>query len=246
MAAATLEPMPDTPPPRELTIDELAAETRVPSRTIRYYQSKKALPPPQRQGRKAVYGDEHVERLRLIAHLQDQGLTIKAIRDVLRRADRGLLELEDWLGLKGELQTPWADDQPRMFTRAELVAWVDDDRDGLVAALVEEGLVEKKGDVFLVHSPALLQVTARLDRAGIDLKASAEAARMLRRHLSRAAAEVSRHFLAHLGKSTDLSDPERQNQALATLRPVGLEVVQLIFAQEMEKVLRSAIESGKF
>ena len=43
---------------REFTIDELAAETQVPSRTIRFYQSKKALPAPERRGRKAVYTEE--------------------------------------------------------------------------------------------------------------------------------------------------------------------------------------------
>ncbi|MDP6080909.1 MAG: AMP-binding protein, partial [Arenicellales bacterium] len=50
-------------PELEYTIDELAAETQVPSRTIRFYQSKKALPAPERRGRKAVYTAEHAERL---------------------------------------------------------------------------------------------------------------------------------------------------------------------------------------
>ena len=63
------------------TIDQLAALTGVPSRTIRFYQSKGALPAPVRRGRKAYYGSSHVERLELIARLQDRGLQIRAIRN---------------------------------------------------------------------------------------------------------------------------------------------------------------------
>ena len=43
------------------TIDELAAASHVPSRTIRFYQSKGVLMAPQIKGRVAFYGDEHVE-----------------------------------------------------------------------------------------------------------------------------------------------------------------------------------------
>jgi len=53
-----------------LTIDELAAASRVPSRTIRFYQSRGALMAPEIRGRVAFYGKQHVERLKLIAQLQ--------------------------------------------------------------------------------------------------------------------------------------------------------------------------------
>jgi len=231
---------------REFTIDELAAETQVPSRTIRFYQSKKALPAPERRGRKAIYTEDHAERLRLIARLQDQGLTIKAIRDALTRADRGELVLGDWLGLKSQMQVPWANDAPRVVTRQELFELSGTDRDGLIADLVRSGIIERSGDVFSVQSPALLGVTMRLERAGIDLPTSAAAVKMLRRHVSKAAVEVSRHFLTHLSKTASESGtPGTVVEVFETLRPVGLEAVQLIFAQEMEKALRKAIETGR-
>jgi DNA-binding transcriptional MerR regulator len=231
---------------REYTIDELAVETQVASRTIRFYQSKKALPPPERRGRIAVYTEVHAERLRLIARLQDQGLTIKAIRDVLTRADKGELMLGDWLGLKNELQAPWADDAPRVVTREELFELTGTDRNGLIADLVRNRIIKRSRDLFSVRSPALLQVTMRLERSGIDLETSAAAAKILRRHLSKAASEVSRHFLMHLANTgSDASTPERAIEAFDTLRPVGLEAIQLIFAQEMEKALRKAVESGQ-
>ena len=42
------------------TIDELAALTKVPSRTIRFYQARGILDRPERVGRKAVYTRAHV------------------------------------------------------------------------------------------------------------------------------------------------------------------------------------------
>jgi DNA-binding transcriptional MerR regulator len=237
---------PESSAAREFTIDELAAETGVPSRTIRFYQSKKALPAPERRGRKAVYGQEHVERLLLIARLQDQGLTIKAIRAVLIRTDKGELELTDWLGLKNQMQTPWADDAPVLLGKAELVELVGSDQPGLIAELVRLGMVERSSDRFSVRSPALLRVTMRLQQAGVDVATSAEAAKMLRRHLSKAAAEVSKHFLGHLAKAgADAVTTERVTATFDALRPVGLEAVQLIFAKEMERALRNALDAGQ-
>ena len=80
----------------EMTIDELAAQTRVPSRTIRFYQSKGVLPPPGIKGRVAYYGPSHIERLGLIAKLQDRGLRIDAIRALVARIDRGELDVGEW------------------------------------------------------------------------------------------------------------------------------------------------------
>jgi hypothetical protein len=182
----------------------------------------------------------------LIARLQDQGLTIKAIRDVLAQADKGELVLGDWLGLKNELWAPWADDTPRVVTKEELFGLTGTDRDGLISDLVRARVIKRSGELFSVQSPALLAVTMRLERSGIELSASAAAAKILRRHLSKAANEVSRHFLAHLARTeSDASTPDRVIEAFDTLRPVGLEAVQLIFAQEMEKALRKAVETGK-
>jgi len=231
---------------REFTIDELAAETKVPSRTIRFYQSKRALPAPQRRGRRAVYTEEHVGRLQLIARLQDQGLTIKAIRGLLSSSDRGEIEMSSWLGLTTELQTPWADDSPRVVTRDALIELTGTDREGLIAELVREGLIERVSDRFSVLSPALLAVTMRLEGAGVELATSAEAARALRRHLAKAAEDVSRLFLRQLRPAaTDETNPDRLAEVFDTLRPVGLEAVRLIFAQEMERALQEALASGR-
>ena len=162
------------------------------------------------------------------------------------QADKGDLVLGDWLGLKNQLQAPWADDAPKMVTRQELFELTGTDRVGLIADLVRARVIKRSGEVFSVQSPALLQVTMRLERSGIDLATSAAAGKILRRHLSKVATEVSRHFLAHLANvGAGASAPEHAIEAFQTLRPVGLEAIQLIFGQEMEKALRKAVASGK-
>ena len=75
---------------------------------------------PEIRGRVAHYGKHHVERLKLIAQLSDRGLRIDAIGDLMKRIDRGEVDLAEWLGVEEEMQAPWATDQPRTVTEAEL------------------------------------------------------------------------------------------------------------------------------
>lgn len=229
----------------EHTIDDLSALTKVPSRTIRFYQAKGVLPRPELRGRVAYYGPAHVERLKLIASLQDRGLRIDAIRELVARIDKGELDVNEWLGLDAQLQGAWVNDKPRTLSEAELVEMVGEPRPGLLSALLRARLVERHGDAYLVKSPALLQVAAKLQAAGVDLELSREAAEILRKHLTRAAAELVEHFFAHahdgFGKSATADDLAAAFQAV---RPMGLEAVRVIFAQEMERVLRKQAESG--
>src|SRR5689334_19178992 len=83
----------------EYTIDELAAHTGVPSRTIRFYQARGVLPPPRRRGRIAVYDEVHAERLRTVGALQGKGLRLQAIRDVVSDADRDAEAVRKWFGV---------------------------------------------------------------------------------------------------------------------------------------------------
>ena len=49
----------------EYRVEELAKASGLPVDTIRFYQGKGLLPAPRRLGRLAVYGDAHLERLKL-------------------------------------------------------------------------------------------------------------------------------------------------------------------------------------
>jgi DNA-binding transcriptional MerR regulator len=222
----------------EYTIDELATLTRVPSRTIRFYQSKGALPSPLIRGRVAYYGPAHVERLKLIGSLQDRGLRIRAIRDLLQQADKGELALNEWFGLEEQLQEPWANDRPRVVTEAELLELMGDKaRPGAIGELLALRQIERHGDSYLIPSPALLQVGLRLEAAGIGFETGVGASEILRKYLGRAAADLTNYFYKHLDEG-DVSEAYR------ALRPLGQEAVRVIFGKEMEKALRKLVDSG--
>lgn len=227
---------------QQYTIDELAAASAVPSRTIRFYQSKGVLPAPLIKGRVAFYDDRHVERLALIARLQDRGLRMDAIREVVTRIDRGELDVGSWLGVSDRLGAAWADDGPRALSELELRELLGNDRPGLLAELVRLGAAERTGEKYLVRSPALLAIAMKLEKAGIELPAATKANDILRRHLGKAAHELAEHFVAEVQRSDGDLDLARVIEAL---RAAGPESVRLVFAQEMEKVLREMIASGK-
>jgi DNA-binding transcriptional MerR regulator len=64
-------------------VEQLASATDVSVDTVRYYQSRGLLPPPDREGRVGWYGADHVERIREIRDLQRKGLTLAAIERLL-------------------------------------------------------------------------------------------------------------------------------------------------------------------
>jgi DNA-binding transcriptional MerR regulator len=240
---ATSKETDDSAPPSGMTIDELAAASRVPSRTIRFYQSRGALMTPEIRGRVAYYGKQHVERLKLIAQLQDRGLRIDAIGDLMKRIDRGEVDLAEWLGVEEQMQTPWAADQARTVTEAELYDLAGSRRPGLLADLMRAHVVERKGDVYLLGSPSLLAMAMRLESAGIDLDTASEASAILRKHLARAVGELVDLFLdrikdGHIGIA-------QSGKLFETFRGVGVESVRVLFAREMESALRKLLASGK-
>src|SRR5213080_5432871 len=67
----------------EYRIEQLARAAGVAVDTIRFYQGKGLLDAPRREGRVTFYGDAHVERLKRIKELQQQGFTLTVIQRFL-------------------------------------------------------------------------------------------------------------------------------------------------------------------
>jgi len=227
--------------PSEYTIDELASAAHVPSRTVRFYQARGALMPPEIRGRLAYYGAAHLERLRLIAQLQDRGLRIDAIRDLLTSIDRGEVTLAEWLGVEEQVQASWANDRPRTVSEEDLYALAGGRRPGLLADLIRNRLVERTGDVYLVRSPALLGLAMKLEASGVDLDTATEASARLNKHMKRAVEDLVSLFV----KRAKQGEIEDMGKLLESLRPTGLEAVRVIFGRAMERSLRQLVESGK-
>ncbi|MFT5460291.1 MAG: DNA-binding transcriptional MerR regulator [Myxococcota bacterium] len=238
--------MPDsTPDVAEYSIDELAAHTRVPSRTIRFYQSKGALPKPEIRGRKAVYSESHVERLTTIAKLQARGLQIKAIRALMERIDAGELALEEWLGLEDQLHARWDDDGAVLFDR-DAVDQLLGDRIALLPDLERLGHLQRHGDRWLAPSRTVVQTLVEMEAAGVDLEVADAAVGIARKHLARLADALGKHYVRAAGAGFGrTASPADLSAALDAARPLGQTMVRTVFGQEMERVLRAYAESGQ-
>jgi DNA-binding transcriptional MerR regulator len=233
----------EAPKAEQHTIDELASITRVPSRTIRFYQSRGALMPPEIKGRVAYYGPAHVERLKAIGQLQDRGLSINTIRDLFTSIDKGETDLTEWLGLEQQLQASWSNDHPRTVTEAELLDLAGTRRPGLIGELVRARLVERRGEVFLLHSPALLAIAMKLEGAGVDLDIALGGAEIVRKHAAKMANDLTEYFV---DRATDGAiSADDVGGLFREVRGTALEAVRVIFAREMERSMRKLLDSGK-
>jgi diphthamide synthase (EF-2-diphthine--ammonia ligase) len=161
----------------------------------------------------------------------------------MKRIDRGEVDLAEWLGVEEQMQTPWAADNARTVTEAELYDLVASRRPGLLADLTKSSIVERKGDVYLVHSPALLAIAMKLEGAGIDLATAAAASQILRKHLGRAVEELVDLFLDQV-KAGRVSISQSK-KLFETFRSVGVDSVRILFARTMETALRKLLASGK-
>jgi DNA-binding transcriptional MerR regulator len=66
-----------------LTIDQLAAEVGLSTRSIRAYHARGLLPAAVRVGRTPYYGRAHLARMQAILRLQRRGLSLDAVRALL-------------------------------------------------------------------------------------------------------------------------------------------------------------------
>jgi DNA-binding transcriptional MerR regulator len=226
-------------------LDELAARSGLPIRTIRWYQSEGLLPKPAKLGRDAVYRDEHLERLKLIVELRDRGLTLTAIRDLLTH-DRPSRTVSEWLGIDATLTAPWSDDRPRVMERQELAALTENRRAGLLAELQDAGyIVSTDGAAWMVPSPGLLDLALQLHDAGIDIELSGKMRDLLRRRLAKAVDDTVKLLVERTGAGfAGTATPAELATALGALRPIARETTSLILAQEVERALRQLAEGG--
>lgn len=237
------DPDEDSP---EYGLTELSVLSGVSARTIRYYQSIDVLPRPDRRGRHAVYGGDHLDRLRLIAELQDRGLTLGAISQFLgRRASPGI-SVGDWLGLDESLSGPWSEDRPRVLSDDELGDELGEQPTGLRSRLERAGFIERQPEGWwLVRSPALLDLALQLSNAGIDIEVAGRATDLLRRRLSRAVDDLIDLFVERTGSGFpgQAAGPELET-ALGSLRPIAREAAGIILAHEIERGLRELFDTG--
>jgi DNA-binding transcriptional MerR regulator len=239
----------DSPAAREYRIGELAREAGVTVRTLRYYQERKLLPPPRRDGRIAWYSQDHLTRLRVIGELLDRGHTLGGTAELLSAWEQGY-DLAELLGFERAMTAPWSDAATVRLTVADAAALLGDE---LTPEVLREaaglGYVDVDGDALHV-SKRLLETTAGLVREGIPLPAILAAGRELQAGLDAIASLfvdlVVSHVLARAGATTPPNPaappPPREVALLAEtirrLRPVARAVIDEEFARAMDRRAR--------
>lgn len=158
-----------------MRISELSRATRVPVATIKYYLREGLLPAGEATAAtQAQYGEEHVQRLRLVRALADVGgLSIAAIRKVVQAIDDENTDVHTLLGTAQYALGPTVDGErggdPEWSAAREEV-------DALVADLGWHVTSMAPAREHLVQALVGLQrVGVRVDRE--LLRAYAEAAR---------------------------------------------------------------------
>jgi DNA-binding transcriptional MerR regulator len=135
-------------------VEQLAAATDVSVDTVRYYQSRGLLEPPEREGRVAWYGPDHAERIREIRDLQRRGLTLAAIERIVNgRATRP----DDDLALAVAVARGDGD-APELVTLEEFAQ-----RSGVPASLIQA--VEREG----IHLGRIVDGEARYTTADVEM-----------------------------------------------------------------------------
>ena len=131
-----------------------------------YYQERKLLPPPRREGRIGWYSRAHLNRLRVIGQLLDRGHALSGIGELLSAWEQGY-DLADLLGFEQAMTAPWSDDVPVPVTVADISALFNGQ---LTPEVLEEairlGYIDVDGDRVLHVSRRLLDTTTILVREG--------------------------------------------------------------------------------
>ncbi len=154
----------------QLTVEQLAARTEMSVRNIRNHQSRGLLPPPEVRSRVGYYGEEHVQRLRLIQEMQAQGFKLTAIKRLI--GEHGP-STEQFLGLKRAVTAPLESESPEVLSAAELADRFGPASERVLAKAQRLGLLVSLGDgLFEAPSPTLLRAAEEVQARGVPLAAA--------------------------------------------------------------------------
>ena len=216
---------------REYRVEELAAAAGVGVDTLRFYQARGLLPSPARVGRRAVYGERHLERLQRVRELQQQGFSLAQIARLVERpkarAEAPLLRALVEEGGGGG----------RRLTRAELAAEAGVP-EALVRAVEASGIAEPLGvgdeATFGEADLDMARAAMRVLEAGFPLTTLMQLALRHAHEVNEtceAAIDLFDEHVRRAGPAED--DPDAITEAFRTLLPQVTRLVALHFQRTL-------------
>ena len=202
-----------------LRVEELALAAEVSVDTVRYYQKQRLLPAPERDGRLAWYGDEHLERIGRIKELQRRGFSLAVIRRFLDGeldpADERLAAAVVEAGTEGEEELfPLEELAVRTQVPAPMLEAIV--RDGLIVPRRHEGqLLFSKTDVTVVNAGL------RMLETGLplpELLALARRHHAATREFAQEAIELFDTYVRQPLRAAGLPEPDRGERLVEAFR----------------------------
>jgi len=223
-----------------LTVEELAHQTGVSVRNIRYYQELGLIAAPERRGRVAFYGEDHAARLSRIAALREEGLSLDAIARVLSDSDGGHLRF---------MQTLLDDATNEAPVRARFddlrAHWASTGEATSAAQALDTSFFRPLPDGEVeVRSPALLRIGYELGDLDVPLADAVELLATLETHLGAIAESYIELFMERVWRPAvqggDGVRWDELEQTLVRLRGLAGESVGVAFAVLMRDATERA------
>ncbi|ALG87033.1 MerR family transcriptional regulator [Gordonia phthalatica] len=175
----------------EYRIDDLARAAGTTTRNVRGYQDRGLIPRPVRRGRIAIYGDEHLAKLRVINDLLARGFTMTHIAEFFKKVQTGD-DIAESLGLREVVSRPWSQTATDTVPAAELHARLNTSDPKLLGMLREFGLIEPIGDdefpsQYEIKDVESIDAYQRLMKIGVPLPYILGLQRQLDEDMGRAA-----------------------------------------------------------
>lgn len=234
--------MPPAKSENDLTIEELAAETGMTVRNIRSHRARGLLPAPEVRDRVGYYGPEHVDRLRMIQELQEDGFNLKGIERLL---SQNLGPADQFISFKREIDE-FDREPPQTFTREELAKRFGAEIDDALKRAVEAGaLVAVDGDRFEAPFPSLLDAAEGVIATGVPLDHALVVIAKVASHCRSVSREFVRLFLDDIWRPFEADGyPEERwpevRDALDKLRPLSLQALVAVYRMTMSDQVERA------
>ena len=170
--------------PGGFVIEELSRRTGITVRSLRSYQSRKLLPPPEVRGRTGFYDERHVARIELIKDLQSEGIKLDSIARMLGQGGRSDADL---LRFTRSVKSMFGSTEGSITTVAELAKrfGMGEDAAGAVAGRAERlGLIREIDEgTYEELAPRLLAAGEHaVEALGLTAEEALHVVSQLRRH----------------------------------------------------------------
>jgi len=227
----------------EYTLEDMVRLSGFSVDTIRYYQSLRLIQPPRHRGRRAVYTDEHLDRLRIINRAAERGFPLKIMQEVFSHEEKPGSDDALLMAVEKQLARP-------CHTRAEMAKLLGVP-ERLLRMVENRGLADplQEGDASLRYSDDDLRMARdalKLVEHGFPLTSLLSVAVQHDRAMRKTAAAAIALFHKHIrGKKRGASarvDAEYSAEVFRELFPIVTSLVahhfQRLLAAEALKQLK--------